>query len=86
MTISDEVLTTAHISEPELRQEDRCRPVSTRAANTWPSEQICGNDSPPIREAGRIGPQSFSPQTGLFYVNATHAYSVYYIYDEANKP
>ena len=31
-------------------------------------------------------PPSFSPQTGLFYVNATHAYSVYYIYDEADKP
>ncbi len=31
-------------------------------------------------------PPSFSPATGLFYVNATHAYSVYYIYDEDDKP
>ena len=31
-------------------------------------------------------PPSFSPQTGLFYVNATRAFSVYYIYDEDEKP
>lgn len=31
-------------------------------------------------------PPSFSPATGLFYVNATDAYSVYYIYDDEDKP
>ena len=31
-------------------------------------------------------PPSFSPQTGLFYVNATRAYSIYYIFDEDEKP
>jgi len=31
-------------------------------------------------------PPSFSPATGLFYVNATRAYSVYYIYDDDDKP
>jgi alcohol dehydrogenase (cytochrome c) len=31
-------------------------------------------------------PPTFSPQTGLFYVNATHAYSVYYLYDTDEKP
>lgn len=31
-------------------------------------------------------PPSFSPATGLFYVNATNAYSVYYIYDDEDKP
>lgn len=31
-------------------------------------------------------PPSFSPQTGLFYVNASNAYSVYYIYDDEDKP
>jgi alcohol dehydrogenase (cytochrome c) len=31
-------------------------------------------------------PPSFSPDTGLFYVNATDAYSVYYIYDDEDKP
>ena len=31
-------------------------------------------------------PPSFSPETGLFYVNATRAYSVYYIYDDDDKP
>ena len=31
-------------------------------------------------------PPSFSPQTGLFYVNATRAFSEYYIYDPGDKP
>ncbi len=31
-------------------------------------------------------PPSFSPQTGLFYVNATRAFSIYYIFDEDDKP
>ena len=31
-------------------------------------------------------PPSFSPQTGLFYVNATRAFSVWYIYDASDNP
>jgi alcohol dehydrogenase (cytochrome c) len=31
-------------------------------------------------------PPSFSPQTGLFYVNATRAFSVWYIYDPSDNP
>ena len=31
-------------------------------------------------------PPSFSPATGLFYVHAYDAYSVYYIYDNNKKP
>jgi|SRR5579884_1018768 len=31
-------------------------------------------------------PPSFSPATGLFYVNATDAYSIYYIFDDEDKP
>jgi alcohol dehydrogenase (cytochrome c) len=31
-------------------------------------------------------PPSFSPDTGLFYVNATRAFSVYYIFDQEQKP
>ena len=31
-------------------------------------------------------PPSFSPQTGLFYVNASRAFSVYYIYDPSDNP
>ncbi len=31
-------------------------------------------------------PPSFSPQTGYFYVNATRAFSEYYIYDDEKKP
>ena len=31
-------------------------------------------------------PPSFSPQTGLFYVNASRAFSLYYIYDPGENP
>jgi alcohol dehydrogenase (cytochrome c) len=31
-------------------------------------------------------PPSFSPQTGLFYVNATRSFSVWYIYDASDNP
>lgn len=31
-------------------------------------------------------PPSFSPLTGLFYINANNAYSVYYIFDDDEKP
>ncbi|MEZ5401949.1 MAG: acido-empty-quinoprotein group A [Bryobacteraceae bacterium] len=31
-------------------------------------------------------PPAFNPDTGLFYVNASHAYSIYYIYDDSEKP
>ena len=31
-------------------------------------------------------PPSASPDTGLFYINATNAYSVYYIFDDDDKP
>ena len=31
-------------------------------------------------------PPSFSPKTGLFYINAYNAYSIYYIYDDEDKP
>lgn len=31
-------------------------------------------------------PPSFSPLTGLFYVNATRAFSEYYIFDDTEKP
>jgi alcohol dehydrogenase (cytochrome c) len=31
-------------------------------------------------------PPTFSPQTGLFYVSANHAFSVYYIYDDSDNP
>jgi alcohol dehydrogenase (cytochrome c) len=31
-------------------------------------------------------PPSFDPQTGLFYTDATDAYSIYYIFDDSPKP
>lgn len=31
-------------------------------------------------------PPSFSPQTGLFYVNASRGFSVYYLFDDDDKP
>jgi alcohol dehydrogenase (cytochrome c) len=42
--------------------------------------------SPNQAGAANWPPPSFSPATGLFYVNATRAFSVYYIYDDSEKP
>ena len=42
--------------------------------------------SPNQSGAANWPPPSFSPQTGLFYVNATRAFSIYYIYDDYEKP
>ena len=42
--------------------------------------------SPNQAGAANWPPPSFSPATGLFYVNASNAYSVWYIYDDTEKP
>jgi alcohol dehydrogenase (cytochrome c) len=42
--------------------------------------------SPNQGGAANWPPPTFSPLTGLFYVNATRAYSVYYIYDPGDNP
>jgi len=42
--------------------------------------------SPNQGGAANWPPPSFSPQTGLFYINATRAFSIYYIFDEDEKP
>lgn len=42
--------------------------------------------SPNQGGAANWPPPSFSPATGLFYVNATRGFSEYYIYDDSDKP
>lgn len=42
--------------------------------------------SPNQAGAANWPPPSYSPATGLFYVNASNAYSVWYIYDDTDKP
>jgi alcohol dehydrogenase (cytochrome c) len=42
--------------------------------------------SPNQAGAANWPPPSFSPQTGLFYVNAARAFSVYYLFDTDEKP
>jgi alcohol dehydrogenase (cytochrome c) len=42
--------------------------------------------SPNQGGAANWPPPTFSPQTGLFYVNASRAFSVYYIYDPSDNP
>jgi alcohol dehydrogenase (cytochrome c) len=42
--------------------------------------------SPDQGGAANWPPPSFSPQTGLFYVSAARAFSVYYIYDPSDNP
>ncbi len=42
--------------------------------------------SPNQAGAANWPPPSFSPATGLFYVNASRAFSIYYIFDTDEKP
>jgi alcohol dehydrogenase (cytochrome c) len=42
--------------------------------------------SPNQGGAANWPPPSFSPLTGLFYINASDAWSIYYIYDDDEKP
>jgi alcohol dehydrogenase (cytochrome c) len=42
--------------------------------------------SPNQGGAANWPPPTFSPRTGLFYVNATRAYSVYYLFDPSDRP
>ncbi len=42
--------------------------------------------SPNQGGAANWPPPSFNPETGLFYVNASRAYSVYYIFDPDDNP
>jgi alcohol dehydrogenase (cytochrome c) len=43
-------------------------------------------DSPNQGGAANWPPPTFDPETGLFYVSASRAFSVYYIYDPDDKP
>jgi len=42
--------------------------------------------SPNQGGAANWPPPSFNPETGLFYINATRAFSVYYLYGDDDKP
>jgi alcohol dehydrogenase (cytochrome c) len=42
--------------------------------------------SPNQGGAANWPPPTFSPATGLFYINATRAFSIYYIFDNSDKP
>lgn len=42
--------------------------------------------SPNQGGAANWPPPSFSPKTGLFYINANRAFSIYYIFDDDDKP
>ncbi len=63
--------------------DDKGQPV----ANPAKDPQLDGAlVSPSSGGATNWPPPSFSPQTGLFYVNATQSYSVFYIYDPDQNP
>ncbi len=63
--------------------DDKGQPVPNPAKDP----QLAGAlVSPSSGGATNWPPPSFSPQTGLFYVNATQSYSVFYIYDPDQNP
>jgi alcohol dehydrogenase (cytochrome c) len=63
--------------------DDRGQPIPRRDKNP----QIAGSLVTP-NQAGATNwfSPTFSPQTGLFYVNANRAFSVWYIYDASENP
>jgi alcohol dehydrogenase (cytochrome c) len=49
--------------------------------------QIAGTLVSPNAEGGvNWPPPTYSPATGLFYVNATSSFAIYYIFDDSDKP
>jgi alcohol dehydrogenase (cytochrome c) len=49
--------------------------------------QIAGTLVSPNAEGGvNWPPPTYSPATGLFYVNATRSFAIYYIFDDSNRP
>ena len=73
------------ICQDELGEGCGCE----RTANPEPSQGATARRSLGVSESGggaNWPPPSYSPATGLFYVNATRAFSVYYIYDDDEKP
>jgi alcohol dehydrogenase (cytochrome c) len=66
-----------------LGYDDRKQPIQNPAKRP----QVAGALVTPNQSgATNWYPPSFSPQTGLFYVNATRAFSVWYIYDASDNP
>jgi alcohol dehydrogenase (cytochrome c) len=66
-----------------LGVDDEGRPVPNLAKQPKPAGVLV---SPNQFGAINWPPPSFSPETGLFYANAARAWSVYYLYDEDDKP
>jgi len=79
----------AIVSTPFARQnwakgvDAKGQPIADPAKDAKPNGALV---SPDQGGAANFPPQSFSPQTGLYYVNSTDAYSIYYIYDDSAKP
>ena len=63
-------------------------------ANGQPVPESCRRSRSPMArwslptQGGGVNwpPPSFNPETGLFYANAARAFSVYYLYDDDDKP
>ena len=79
------------IVSPEFVEDELVDSATTRRASRFRIRrrypQVDGAlVSPNQGGATNWPPPSFSPQTGLFYVNAARAFSVYYIYDPSDNP
>jgi alcohol dehydrogenase (cytochrome c) len=66
-----------------LGYDERGQPVPNPAKMPQPDGALV---SPDQGGAANWPPPTFSPRTGLFYVNASRAFSMYYIYDPDTNP
>ena len=87
--VLDRVTGKNFVSQPFVKTnwakgvDDKGEPVPDPAKQP----QIAGALVAPNANGGvNWPPPSYSPQTGLFYVNATQSYAIYYIFDDSAKP
>lgn len=66
-----------------LGTDGRGRPIRNPAKEPTPDGVLV---SPPTSGATNWPPPSFSPATGLFYVNTSEAYSLFYLTDDDARP
>jgi alcohol dehydrogenase (cytochrome c) len=80
----------AHVTTSEFVKTNWAKGINAKGQpipNPAKEPQIDGAlVSPNQGGATNWPPPSFSPATGLFYVNASRAFSEYYIFDDSKKP
>jgi alcohol dehydrogenase (cytochrome c) len=80
-TTGKAVVSTEYIKTKQfLGTDERGQPVPNPAKDPTPDGTISTNSGT------NWIPPAYSPQTGLFYVNASRSFGIYYVYDLSDNP